>query len=165
MKKKKKQKQIPLQKLEPRGQINKYNMILWWTFLTALMTGGIRLILGETWGNVNPGMFGSLVAFLTGIAVCIVTEFLKEHFSYAGFLLAVPWVFCVIYTGISGGMDGARVWCNVLITRWNTIHEGGTALFNVQTDAHAINSLTVLMTLASVEILWVLILSVGILHL
>lgn len=157
MKKKKKQKQIPLQKLEPRGQINKYNMILWWTFLTALMTGGIRLILGETWENVNPGMFGSLVAFLTGIAVCIVTEFLKEHFSYAGFLLAVPWVFCVIYTGISGGMDGARVWCNVLITRWNTIHEGGTALFNVQTDAHAINSLTVLMTLASVELLWVLI--------
>ena len=30
-------------------------------------------------------------------------------------------------------------------------------IFNVQTDAHAINSLTVLMTLASVEILWVLI--------
>ena len=28
MKKKKKQKQIPLQKREPRGQINKYNMIL-----------------------------------------------------------------------------------------------------------------------------------------
>ena len=157
MKKKKKQKQIPLQKLKAQGQVNKYSMILWWTFLTALMTGGIRLILGETWGNVNPGMFGSLVAFLAGITACIAAEIMKKRFSYGGFLLLMPWVFGIIYTGISGGMDGAKVWMNVLITRWNTIHEGGATLFNVQTSIHAINSLTVLMILASAELLWMLV--------
>ena len=43
-------------------------------------------------------------------------------------LAPVPAV--LIVTGFRGYIVGDRAWLNVMLDRWNTVHEGGLALFS-----------------------------------
>nr|WP_158557357.1 MULTISPECIES: hypothetical protein [unclassified Butyricicoccus] len=36
----------------------------------------------------------------------------------------------LIVTGFRGYIVGDRAWLNVMLDRWNTVHEGGLALFS-----------------------------------
>ena len=154
---KKKKKQIPVQKLSTREKNNIYQKILWTAGLTLLMTVGILKILADTWGSLKPSSFLSFLAAVAAIAVGAVALFLKEKYRYASLLLLVPWPVFMFLTGINGAWDGARNWLNVLIARWNVIHDGGAALFSVQATESSAGAFSAMMILATVELLWIFI--------
>lgn len=158
MKKKKNRKNIVFtEELSPRGKENKNTRIFWMICLTVLMTTGVRMIVGEMWGTLDPSWIAFLLAVVVTMAICTGAEVYRKKFSWSGFLMLIPYPLLLLIAGAPNIWNGAKVWINVLITRWNTIHEGGVALFSVKATEGAISGFTLFLMVAVTEILWLLV--------
>lgn len=58
--------------------------------------------------------------YLAAVPCCRVCGYWRSH----------PFRLCWIVTGFRGYIVGDRAWLNVMLDRWNTVHEGGLALFS-----------------------------------
>lgn len=134
-----------------------YKNIIWILFLTAMLTGGMLAGVKDTWGSLAPSVTGSVFSVLSGVCVCILSEVFKDKIRFARLLMLIPWPVLLIMNGLQNCWDGARAWINVLIGRWNTLNEGGAALFAVQASEKDVRAFAMIAALAVTEIMWLLV--------
>lgn len=114
------------------GEKNSYRSMAWILCLSALLAGGNVIALAQMWGTVSPGIISMLIPTFLVMAFTAVVEFLKKKYPFAGVLKLLPWVFLLVIAGWGNLYNGMKIWINLLIARWNQIHEGGIAVFQVQ---------------------------------
>ncbi len=146
--------QMPMQEIQPVGTTKYRNYVVWSILLSALLLGAMTLAFRASWnGAVMPGI-AMLAAASAGTAVCIIGRRLSRR-NTAGLLLwLLPWPVLLIITGLAAPVRGAAFWLNGLIARWNLAHEGGVALFKVQTSQADVNAFSMIMALAMAQLVW-----------
>lgn len=157
MKSKKKKTTVFVQELYPEGNQNKYSRIIWILFLTALLSMGILNGIKATWGSLVPSKWAVFLITAVGFICCLLSEILKKHVRYSWLFMIIPWPFLLVPAGMLGGWNGAKSWINVLIGRWNMLHNGGTALFSVNSGNEERLIFTLVLTLLVVELTWIMI--------
>lgn len=154
---KNKKKQIPVQKLKTGGDQNRYKNIIWITFLTLLLVGGILFVIRASWKGQVSVIPGCILTAGVGILSCFAFEILKEKMRFAAVIPVIPWILLLIFTGaFRGGFTGAQAWINMLIGQWNTANEGGLAMFAVHASTQSALVFTQILVLAVTEIAWFL---------
>lgn len=133
----------PLIELGTVGAKNSYSSTVWVLCLAALMVLGNVIAFVKMWGTLSPG-FGKIVvvAFLA-MALTAVVEFLKKKYPYIGIVKIVPWVLYFPIAGWGNIYTGVKVWANLLISRWNQIHESGAGVFQVQMSDTGVQAFSV----------------------
>ena len=122
----------PLIELGTVGEKKSYSSTVWRLCLTVLMVLGNTIAFVKMWGTLSPGMIKTGLAALLMIAWMAVVEYLKKKSPYFGIAQLIPWI---LFFGIAGWRNvytGMKGWVNLLISRWNQIHEGGAGIFQVQ---------------------------------
>ena len=127
-----KKEQIPVQRLYMDRNQNRYKNIIWITFLALLLTGGIFLVIRESWKGQLSALPVCILTAGAGILCCVLAEIMRERMRFATAIAGLPWIVLLVFTGaFRGGWTGAQAWINMLISQWNTAHAGGLALFSV----------------------------------
>lgn len=155
---KNKKQQIPVQVLHTDRNQNRYKNIIWITFLALLLTGGTFLIIRETWKGQISMLPGCLLAAASGILCGVLSEITQEKSRFSMGIMVIPWILLLFVTGFfQGGWRGAQAWLNMLISQWNAVNKGGTALFSVQASTQDALVFTQILVLAVAEIAWLLV--------
>lgn len=154
---KNKKEQIPVQVLQRDRNQDRYKNIIWMTFLAILLTGGSYLIIRETWKNQINMLPVCIWAVIPGILCCILSETMKEKIRFSEGLMLIPWILLLFMTGFfQGGWKGTLAWINMMIGQWNTVNEGGLALFSIQASTKDAIVFSQILMLAVTEISWIL---------
>lgn len=133
----------PIVEIGTVGEKNSYSSTVWVLCLAALMVLGNVLAFVKMWGTLSPGIIKvAVVAFLT-MALTAVIEVLKKKYPYIGIAKLVPWVLFFPIAGFGNIFTGMKVWANLLISRWNQIHEGGAGVFQVQISNAGIQAFSI----------------------
>lgn len=152
-----KKEQIPVQRLYMDRNQNRYKNIIWITFLALLLTGGIFLVIRESWKGQLSALSVCILTAGAGILCCVLAEIMRERMRFATAIAGLPWIVLLVFTGaFRGGWTGAQAWINMLISQWNTANAGGLALFSVQASMHDAFVFTLILVLAVAEISWFL---------
>ena len=114
------------------GEKKSYSSAVWVICLAVLLVVGNTAAFVKTWGTLSPGIIRvGMVAFLA-MAFAAGVELVRKKYAYAVFLDIVPWMLFLLMAGPGNCYTGMRIWVNLFISRWNQIHEGGAAIFQVQ---------------------------------
>lgn len=125
------------------GEKKSYSSTVWILCLTTLMVGGNVFAFIKMWGTLSPGAVRvTIVAFLTMLFTAGV-ELTKRRYPFAGVLKIAPWILFFPIAGWGNCYAGMKVWANLLISRWNQIHEGGAGVFQVQISQASIHAFSV----------------------
>ena len=152
-----KKEQIPVQVLYADRNQNRYKNIIWITFLALLLTGGIFLVIRESWKGQLSALPVCILTAGAGILCCVLAEIMRERMRFATAIAGLPWIVLLVFTGVfRGGWTGAQAWFNMLISQWNTANAGGLALFSVQASTHDAFVFILILVLAVAEISWFL---------
>ena len=152
-----KKEQIPVQRLYMDRNQNRYKNIIWITFLAFLLSGGIFLVIRQSWKGQLSALPVYVLVACAGILCCVLSEVMRERSRFSVAFTGLPWLLLLLFTGaFRGGWTGAQAWLNMLISQWNTANEGGMALFSVQASTHDAAVFTLILVLAMAEISWFL---------
>ena len=122
----------PMLEIGTVGEKRLYSSTVWVLCLATLMVLGNVLAFVKMWGTLSPGIVKvAAVAFLTMILTAAI-EFLKKKYSYIGIAKLVPWVLFFSIAGRENIYTGMKIWGNLLVVRWNQMHEGGAEVFQIQ---------------------------------
>lgn len=122
----------PMLEIGTVGEKTSYSSTVWVLCLATLMVLGNVLAFVKMWGTLSPGIVKvAAVAFLTMILTAVI-EFFKRKYSYIGIAKLVPWGLFFSVAGRENIYTGMKIWQNLLIVRWNQMHEGGAEVFQVQ---------------------------------
>lgn len=141
-------KRIPVLVMKPVGTINTYQIIVWNTLLSYLLLGGITTAIIKVWGTQTPSQWKLFVMAVVAVGINMLSEKMEEKNKAFKFLRLIPWVIMFAVTGFHGYWSGCKAWINMLISRWNTLNEGGVALFSgtmVMSDALAFSFVMILL--------------------
>lgn len=132
---------------------NKYMSIIWSLFLTSLLTAGCMLACLNSWGvDALPQVGHMFVTAAIGILLSMAAVLLRSRSRLFFLLWILPWPVILFGFGISSCVRGFLDWLNVIITSWNTLHEGAVPLFGVTQNAADIRAFSVLFALLIGEI-------------
>lgn len=93
-----KKEQIPVQVLYADRNQNRYKNIIWIIFLALLLTGGIFLVIRQSWkGQVSVLPVCGLMA-CTGILCCVLAEMMREKMRFSVIFTGLPWLLLLIFT-------------------------------------------------------------------
>lgn len=102
--------------------------VLWSAFLGApLAVGGLSVLL-RIWGPLSPGILGPAAAALAGGLLCAAAARQTARPVLAWGLRLGPWL-ALLLAGAGSLWQGLLLWLNSGIARWNSLHQGGAALF------------------------------------
>ena len=146
---------VVAQEIEAAGNTNSYRSWLWEFLMAALIAGAGVIALKETWTTLAPSAVYLILILIVSLLCCVGNEWLKQKYTQAVLLFAVPWIFALVTTGFGGYITGAKAWVNMLITRWNLAHDGGTALFTVNAGNRDILAFTLLAVVLMTELVWI----------
>ena len=132
------------------GTVNRktsYSSTVWRICLAALLVGGNVVAFVKMWGTLSPGII--TVTFLAFLAMAFTAgvELAKKKYAYVGILKLVPCVLAFLISGPSKCYEGMKIWINLLIARWNQIHEGGAAVFQVKISNVSIQAFSLVIAL------------------
>ena len=125
-------KHLPIETVYAVEEKTSYLNMLHTIFTAMLMIIGGMLSLAKTMDGLNFTDF--LLPFLMTVVVFVilfVARAVSRRNSYYKAVFAVLLFATVIYFGIRGFFLGFEAWINSMIMRWNTINNGGLALFNI----------------------------------
>ena len=121
-----------------------------------LIVGSLQALYG-TWVSWRPSAVMMVVMAFTGFFCAVSAGMLrKKSFAAAG-LWVLPWLLLFVITGFHGYFNGAKIWINEMITRWNEVKEGGLSLFSVEMNQGAMSAFTLLLALLIGELIWILV--------
>ena len=122
-----------------------YSSTVWRICLAALLTGGNVVAFVKMWGTLSPGIIR--ITFLAFLAMAFTAgvELIKKKYAYVGILKLIPLVLVFLIAGPLKCYEGMKIWINLLISRWNQIHEGGAAVFQVQISNASIQAFSLVM--------------------
>lgn len=122
----KRMKQSEILRYQPAEKTNPYPAVAWTLLLAVLLSGGALLAMEHLWATeVLSLMRVFAIAIVT--VVCCAAGKCNRRLS---FLWIVPLLFVFIITGFRGCPSGGMAWINDMLSRWNSLHEDGLALFS-----------------------------------
>ena len=125
-------KHLPIETVYSVEEKTSYHNMLHTIFTAMFMLAGGMLSLAKTMDSLNFTDF--IFPFFMTVAVFIISFVARavgRRNSYYKAVFAALLFAAVIYFGIRGFFLGFEAWINAMIMRWNTINNGGLALFNV----------------------------------
>lgn len=126
---------------------SRYKKIIWIIVMTILMAVSSLMAFVSTWDVYLPYRYYYLIpAVIAGIAFSAAVYYLKEHLPWIRLVLIVPMLAVFVPAGLTGGINGARIWIDVMVYSWNTAHEGGLALLTVTGDNRDILAFAILVS-------------------
>ena len=143
---------LPIQSIEFTERKMTYQMAVWILLLSCLLTGGSLIVLGDIWKDQIGHFWVQIVMALAGIVCCVMADWLSEKFRYAGIVLLIPWPVMLFLSGFRGYLSGFIAWLNLLITRWNAVHEEDIMLLASNATQHDLWASTLMFALICGEI-------------
>ena len=140
-------KRIPVLEMKPQGAINTYQATLWNMLLSYLLLGSMVVVMVKVWGTQILSPWKMFAMAIVAVGIYTLSKKLEKKSKAAKFLRFIPWIIMFAVTGFQGYWNGCKAWINMLISRWNVVHEGGVALFTgtmVTSDALAFSLLLIL---------------------
>ncbi len=125
-------KHLPIETVYAVEEKTSYPNTLHTIFTAMFMLVGGMLALAKTMDGLNVTDF--VLPFFMTVAVFVISfaaRAVSRRNSYYKAVFAALLFAAVIYFGIRGFFLGFEAWINSMIMRWNTINNGGLALFNV----------------------------------
>lgn len=123
-------KQAEIRRYRPGERTNPYLAAGWMALLAALLLSGSLLTMQRLWNGRAPS-FAAVFAAAALSALCgAAADFAVKRIPAAQLLMLAPVPAVLIVTGFRGYIAGGRAWLNTMLDRWNTVHEGGLALFS-----------------------------------
>lgn len=121
-----------------------------------LIAGSLKALYG-TWGSRSPSvLLMGLLAF-AGLFCAVAAGILRKRSFVAAGLWLVPWLVMFAITGFHGYFNGAKMWINEILTRWNQAKDGGLSLFSVGMNEGAVAAFTFLLAVLAGELIWILV--------
>ena len=124
-----------------------YSSTVWILCLAVLFVAGNVIAFAKMWGTLSPGIWKVSITALLTMAFMAGVEFAKKKYEHAGILKIVPLIIAFLIGGFGNCVAGMKIWINLLISRWNQIHEGGAAVFQVQMSSTSIQAFSVVVAL------------------
>ena len=106
--------------------------LAWVIIISLLLCSASILGYMKSYGSYLPYRYYPIVFSVIGVAVGWLVWLLRGRFSWARILFIVPLLASVVPAGPVGVLNGARIWIDVMIYNWNTIHDDGISLFSVR---------------------------------
>ena len=126
---KEKRKEIPVQRVEPDEGKTSYKIAGWKAFLACILLLGGVSVLQKSWGDLAPSAWMTGGMAVVGILICILGKWLQRRYVFAWIADQLPWLILLIWGTPVRCLNGAKEWLNLMSTRWNFAHDGGTAIF------------------------------------
>ncbi len=123
-------KQAVIRRYRPAERTNPYLTAGWEAFLAALMLSGALLTMDRLWVGHAPSLAAVFAAAVLSTLCGAAADLAAKRIPAAQLLACVPIPAVLIVTGFRGYLAGGRAWINGMLDRWNTVHEGGLALFS-----------------------------------
>ena len=129
------------------GEKKSYSSMIWILCLVILLAVGNIIAFMKMWGNVAPGIGVVIIPTFLMIGFTVMVEFLKRKYPFAGGLKILPWVLLLVIVGWGNLYNGMKIWVNLLISRWNQVHESGVAVFQIQVSDAGIRAFSIAVAL------------------
>lgn len=110
---------------------NKNKKIIWIIIMAFLMAGAGLMAYISTLGTYMVYTYYMIISAAVGMITGIVVYIFKDKLRWIRILTLLPMIFLIIPPGITGVINGARIWIDIIIYDWNTLHEDGIALLSV----------------------------------
>lgn len=129
-----------------------YQVTLWMLLLSCLLTGGTLLALRGIWKEQIGHFWVQILMAMAGIGCCVWFYRLRQRIRYAGLILLLPWPVMFLLSGFHGYASGFIAWVNLLIVRWNAVHEQDIMLISSAATQHDLWACTLMCALLYSEI-------------
>lgn len=123
-------KQAEIRRYRPGERTNPYLAAGWMALLAALLLSGSLLTMQRLWNGRAPSLAAVFAAAALSALCGAAADFAAKRIPAAQLLALAPVPAVLIVTGFHGYIAGGRAWLNTMLDRWNTVHEGGLALFS-----------------------------------
>ena len=119
-----------IQRIQSDGRKSSYGSVMW-EMLPVCMTfaGGMTAYISFC-GNQAPDLLLPFLMSLLSLGCMEAGKILGRKQALFRLLVLLPWGILLLLTGIRG-VNGQLVWMNLLISRWNQIHQAGFKLLPV----------------------------------
>lgn len=126
---------------------NRYKKIIWMIVMTIIIAMSAFMAFMATWRTYLPyKYYYFLPAVLVGAGFCVPVNIFKQRMPWIRILLLIPMLSVFIPAGPAGGINGARIWIDVMIYSWNKAHDGGLALVSFTGGSRDIIAFAMLMS-------------------
>lgn len=127
------------------------NAIFKWIEISLFTVGSI-LVSRELMSLSAGSCLLLLVIAVFGMFSCgLAVRFGKKQ-PVISLLWILPWLLLILYTGVHSPWIGAKGWWNVIISRWNMVHESGLPLLPGNPDLADVQNFLLLLTLLSAQV-------------
>ena len=145
-----------IQRIQPDGRKSSYGAVMW-EMLPVCMTfaGGMTAYISFC-GNQAPALLLPFLMSLLSLGCMEAGKILGRKQALFRLLVLLPWGILLLLTGIRG-VNGQLVWMNLLISRWNQIHQAGFKLLPVGNSGIGLWEAALWMTVLQAELVWFLV--------
>ena len=110
---------------------NRYKKRIWIIVMTIIIAVSAFMAFTATWGMYLPySYYYFLPAVAVGVGFSAAVSIFKRRMPWIRAMLIIPMLSVFIPAGFTGGINGARIWIDIIIYSWNKAHDGGLALIS-----------------------------------
>ena len=142
-----------IQKIQPAGKKSSYGAVMWGVLPACILFAGSIAAYLETCREQAPGYLYPVLMGAFGLTCMAAGEILGRKRKVFHLFGLLPWIVVLVLSGGSC-LTGQLLWVNVLITRWNQIHEAGLTLFAVSETSEGLLGAAMLMAVLISELAW-----------
>lgn len=124
----------------------------WNSVVCALFYTGMVLAMVVPGREFGLPLVYWIVPAVAALIICLAADLVQNRWVHSA-LLVVPWLALIVVLNFRMVLQGGFWWINCVLDRWNELHQGGVALFDVQGSDQSILAMTMA---ASFAIAWIL---------
>lgn len=125
---------------------NKYKNYIWILVMTVLIAFSSFMAYMATWGGYLRYRLYFIPAVIVGAFFAVIVHYYRKRYSWIGILLIIPLMAVFIPAGLTGGINGARIWIDIMIYSWNNMHDGGLGLLPITGNSRDIAAFAILIS-------------------
>lgn len=146
--------QFKAERIEPENRNNLYIGFAWNLCLTVLLASGGISVLYAVWGTRQSAWAEILCMAAVALVCCVMAVRKRSNRWIRLFFLAAPWLLVLVLTGFRGYWTGAKQWLNMILMRWNEVHESGIMLLRTEENSSSIYAFSFLVLVLIIQLCW-----------
>ena len=149
-----KMKNLPVEKIRPSDEKKVYQVLGYQIVVAGMGFVGSILALWRIWNLKGISMLPVCLIALSGIVCAILSQSIGIKYWLGRFFWILPWPVMFLLTGGRGYLQGAQIFANQIIERWNQLHDDSGVWFQVEVTQSAVMAFSLLLMLACAQVLW-----------
>ena len=142
--------------IRPLGRKSTYGAVMWGLLPAYMVFAGGILAYKSSCGSQAPEIFWPFLLGTLSFCCMAAGKLLERKNLQFRLLGLIPWILLLMLSGIEC-LSEQVTWLNVLISRWNQIHDAGLVLLNAGSSGTGLESAAMLMAVFQAELVWILI--------